>query len=88
MAFGLHIVEHMTDRPVGTNDKGGSSNPLHFPAIHIFFFDYAKGVAHLFVGVGKKLVRKVILGLKFLLSFRVVGGNAEHYSARFLKIFV
>ncbi len=88
MAFGLDVRKDVADGPVGANDEGHAGDSLHLLAIHILFLDNAEFVADFLIGVAKKRIGQIVLGLEFLLSFRIIGGDAQNYGTGALQFFV
>ena len=88
MPLHLHVVEDVGNLAVRANHKCGACDSLHFSAIHVFFFDHAKGFADLLISIGQQGVGQVIFVLEFLLGLRQVGRDPKDDRAGFLQILV
>ena len=88
MAFRLDVVEDLSDLAIGSNDERGPGNSLHLLAVNIFFFDYAKLITNFLIRVGEQRVWQVVLRLKFLLRFGIIGRDAQNRGTRILQFLV
>ena len=88
MPIRLHVVKDVGNLAIRADHKCGSCDSFHFSAIHIFFFDHAKGFADLLISIGQQGVGQVIFVLEFLLGLRRVGRDPKDDRAGFLQILV
>jgi hypothetical protein len=88
MSLGFHVVEDVRDFAVRTDDEAGARDAHHLLAIHVLFFDNAKGIANFLVYVRKKRVGQIVLFLEFFLGLRLVSRDAEHHRAGILEFLV
>jgi len=73
MPIRFYVVEDVRNLAIRANYKCGARDSFHFSAIHIFFFDHAKGFADLLVGVREQGIGQVVFVLELLLRLRRVG---------------
>jgi hypothetical protein len=78
MAFGPHVLEDASDLALAIDGEGGARDPLNLFPVHIFFFDHAKGVGHLLVGIGEQGVGQVVLLLELELRGGRIGRDAQN----------
>ena len=88
MTFRLHVFEDVFDLAIGTDHESRASDAHHFPAIHIFFFQYAELVGDLFVRIGQQHEWETVLVLKFLLRSGGVARNTGQDGARLFDLLV
>jgi hypothetical protein len=86
MAIGFHLVEHVLDLALGTDQERSPLDAQCRLAIHILFFDHVVGVANLFVHIGKQRKGKIVFLLEFVLLFGRIGRYAEDYRIDPLEI--
>ena len=87
MALWLHLFEDVQEMLIRSDEIGGSLDALHQLAVHILWLHQVVAIDQLHVGVGEKIVRKVVLILELLLVLHRVARDAEDDDAGLLKFF-
>ncbi len=87
MAFGFYFGKDAHDLSTAIDHKGSALNSFHLPAVHILFFEDAKGLADLLLAIGEQGVRQVVFLFKLFLGLGRIGRDTQDPRSGLLDFF-